>query len=255
MSRNLQLHIPTTCHENWANMHLAEQGRHCAACQKTVVDFTTMTDQEIIRHIALASSNVCGRFTPDQMNRNLASLSPVQWNGGSGWRWLLTGLLITSNPPESTHYTPPLTSEHRMPSTGDTTQEVMLGMVVVADRETKPVEPERKHPVTIKADTDHIVMGKIAATIPDSVSGPTVPSLDTALLAKKNISCGPELSGTVGGVSIGISLVRLDSIRQFITDTLTTLHLLPKSPPAYHPASTSSGPSVPARPNHIRSSY
>ena len=89
MPKPLQLHIPTPCHEDWTKMAPAEQGRHCTACQKTVVDFTGMSDTEIIRHMAHARSGVCGRLAPDQVHRNLVPMSPVQRNGGKGWQWLL----------------------------------------------------------------------------------------------------------------------------------------------------------------------
>jgi len=47
-------------------------GRHCAACQKTVVDFTQKTDAEILAILANAGgSETCGRFGTDQLNRPL----------------------------------------------------------------------------------------------------------------------------------------------------------------------------------------
>ena len=48
MARSLTLTIPEPCHESWATMTPAAQGRHCAACAKTVVDFSRMTDAQVV---------------------------------------------------------------------------------------------------------------------------------------------------------------------------------------------------------------
>ena len=101
MPKPLQLHIPKPCHEDWAGMHPSGNGRHCMACQKTVVDFTAMSDAEILQYMREAGSQVCGRLTPGQMNRDLMP-SPVQRNGGKGWPWLIAGALMTADgaPPD-----------------------------------------------------------------------------------------------------------------------------------------------------------
>lgn len=78
-------------------MQPAEQGRHCAACQKTVVDFTNMNDAEILRHLSRAASPVCGRLMPDQQNRQLVPSPPLAKSRWPGWQWLLTGLLLVSD--------------------------------------------------------------------------------------------------------------------------------------------------------------
>ncbi len=47
-TKSLFLRIPEPCHEDWQAMLPQEKGRHCLACQKTVTDFTKMSDREII---------------------------------------------------------------------------------------------------------------------------------------------------------------------------------------------------------------
>src|SRR5882724_12291071 len=71
MPRPLQIQIPTPCHENWQNMTPNDKGKHCMSCQKTVIDFTNMSDRQILAHITNASSSVCGRFNGDQLNKDL----------------------------------------------------------------------------------------------------------------------------------------------------------------------------------------
>lgn len=48
----------------------AAQGRHCAACNKVVIDFTQKTDAEILALLQHTSAP-CGRFREDQLQRPL----------------------------------------------------------------------------------------------------------------------------------------------------------------------------------------
>ncbi len=62
--------VPKPCNENWHKMTPVEKGRFCASCQKTVTDFTILTDEEIILMLAASSGNTqCGRFSMEQLNK------------------------------------------------------------------------------------------------------------------------------------------------------------------------------------------
>lgn len=76
MKNNISIHIPTPCHENWDAMTPQQQGRFCQSCAKTVVDFTAMTDNEVLNYFTKASGNTCGRFTANQLQRPLQSIQP-----------------------------------------------------------------------------------------------------------------------------------------------------------------------------------
>jgi len=67
----LQLKIPEPCNQSWNEMLPEEDGRHCLSCQKKVIDFSGMTDQELIRALAKAGSGSCGRFDVAQLERNI----------------------------------------------------------------------------------------------------------------------------------------------------------------------------------------
>jgi hypothetical protein len=70
MTNKIQISILKPCGENWQNMTLAEKGKFCASCQKKVIDFTSFSDREIVKYYN-QNSKVCGRFTTEQLNRNL----------------------------------------------------------------------------------------------------------------------------------------------------------------------------------------
>src|SRR5205085_11579342 len=65
-------------------------GRFCGACSKQVVDFSVMSDTEIIRYFTAAKGNTCGRFSNDQLNRVLEETKPPQ---KKTWRWAVAALL------------------------------------------------------------------------------------------------------------------------------------------------------------------
>lgn len=78
------LTVPKPCHENWAAMTPDAQGRHCAACNKVVLDFTQKTDAEILALLQRTAAP-CGRFRADQLGRPLL-MPPVP---APRWRtWL-----------------------------------------------------------------------------------------------------------------------------------------------------------------------
>jgi len=71
MSKKFQLQIPQTCHEDWNKMTPGDKGRFCDSCQKTVVDFTSMSDMQLIAFFKKPSTgSVCGRLYNDQLERD-----------------------------------------------------------------------------------------------------------------------------------------------------------------------------------------
>jgi hypothetical protein len=85
------LTIPQPCSESWAAMTPTATGRHCAACANTVIDFTQLSDAEILEQLA-RPGNTCGRFRAGQLGR---PLQPVALAPARGWRgWLAAGVAV-----------------------------------------------------------------------------------------------------------------------------------------------------------------
>ena len=92
----IQLSIPTPCHEDWDKMSPNQQGRFCGSCAKTVVDFSAMSDTQLILYFETLKSgtNVCGRVYPDQLNRPLEKATPVQPRKKIYWLWQYAAALL-----------------------------------------------------------------------------------------------------------------------------------------------------------------
>jgi len=69
MSKYLHLQIPQVCHENWDKMDMATQGKFCNSCQKNVIDFTLMSDNDLVNFFKKNRSNVCGRLNAEQLDK------------------------------------------------------------------------------------------------------------------------------------------------------------------------------------------
>ncbi|WP_186774292.1 carboxypeptidase-like regulatory domain-containing protein [Chitinophaga pinensis] len=65
------LHIPQPCAENWNQMTPNEKGRFCQHCQKTVIDFSNMSDHEVANIVNRSKEQICGRLHVSQLNREI----------------------------------------------------------------------------------------------------------------------------------------------------------------------------------------
>ena len=84
--QNFQLSIPKPCHQNWNEMTPTQQGRFCSSCAKEVVDFSTMTDTQVLNYFAsINNEKVCGRAYPDQLNRPVTL--PISPKKKLFWYW------------------------------------------------------------------------------------------------------------------------------------------------------------------------
>ena len=60
--------ITKPCSADWGKMKPCASGRHCGSCDKTVIDFTNMTNAQIEDYFFQnRNKNICGRFYKKQL--------------------------------------------------------------------------------------------------------------------------------------------------------------------------------------------
>ncbi|MCX6198901.1 MAG: hypothetical protein NTY88_06725 [Bacteroidetes bacterium] len=65
----MKISIPKPCHENWSDMTPENRGAFCKVCSKAVVDFSNMSDEEVIRYFEnKKQEKTCGRFRLSQLS-------------------------------------------------------------------------------------------------------------------------------------------------------------------------------------------
>ncbi len=229
-------------------MQPAEKGRHCEHCCKTVVDFTEMSDEAIIRYVTERPGNICGRLMPDQLGRELAP-APVQRNGWSGWRWMLAGLVMVSKGSDNRRpVKPPVEARvhgevepkigYSAPLVGDTVivtrpESVEMGMLAIVPRRVK--------------DSARVQLPAIVR-----ISSPESPADTPPALAPSTIQPPPqrELVGFAGGISVTryVKIRTIDTVtdilKQAVVDTLTALNILPKNELTVYPNPVARGGSM-----------
>ncbi|QHT68056.1 carboxypeptidase-like regulatory domain-containing protein [Rhodocytophaga rosea] len=67
MKKAIKLQINSPCAQNWQAMSPAEKGRFCQNCQKTVIDFSTWSEEKIKDFFQEHRGGICGRFQEGQL--------------------------------------------------------------------------------------------------------------------------------------------------------------------------------------------
>ena len=137
MNKNeLTISIPKPCKQDWNAMTADKSGKFCASCQKTVIDFSRMSDAEIVHYLSNFKGTPCGRFSVQQLNRPL--VEPFIAKPKNRWAWALSVLLLptvaASQPPipmEPTEILDPSVSEQKKQSNSEEKANIKDGVITL----------------------------------------------------------------------------------------------------------------------------
>ncbi len=148
--------IKKPCSENWETMTPNEKGKHCFSCQKTVVDFTTMTDSQIIHYFQNYQGKTCGRFLETQLNRPI--LPPVLLKNQTRWAWLFSVLLL------------PMSAKTQTPQYNADFVEHQVNDVVKTPQKAKTSIKHKIHKENETINLESFIMGDAILQTPPPVS-------------------------------------------------------------------------------------
>lgn len=95
---NYILKIDNPCQQEWSSMTKNDSGKYCSFCSKTVVDFTKLSDNEIIQLVEKTSGKLCGRLSKAQLGRILGD---KQIGNNSRLYKILAGFLLVGSTKEA----------------------------------------------------------------------------------------------------------------------------------------------------------
>lgn len=172
MKKQLTISIPEPCHEEWEGMTPVERGRFCGSCQKTVVDFSGMTDKQILEVWKENSYAMpCGRYLPSQLNRPMVA-SPKP---GFAAQWLkrAAALLLLIEAPAAYAQQKPATHMVTVPQEQDMKWPDGMSDVagqLLAPVTNKPVVGQQLYIADIGATVITDSSGRFSFSISDTVS-------------------------------------------------------------------------------------
>ncbi|WP_324023688.1 carboxypeptidase-like regulatory domain-containing protein [Maribacter sp. BPC-D8] len=67
MKSTLTIDVKEPCKENFTNFSKTEKGGFCQSCEKEVIDFTKLSDSEIVSYLSSDNKKTCGMFKASQL--------------------------------------------------------------------------------------------------------------------------------------------------------------------------------------------
>lgn len=187
----MKIYIPEPCHENWGAMTPNEQGRFCGSCQKTVVDFTNFSAEDIQNYFTKHyGQKVCGRFKQQQLNSIDIQIPSVIFNQIPASRKFALALLLVFG---TTLFS--CTDNQGQPAT--------LGEVKLIDTvktkldttkiETRVIEPinDVKHPVDFIKENPSVELQGEVESIEEEIMGDTVMPAKPKEVLKGKVKISP----------------------------------------------------------------
>lgn len=91
----LDIAIPEPCHEKWNEMLPSEKGAFCSVCSKEVIDFTTLSDEEVKNYLLQRiGQQTCGRFKNHQLSSSELLLDKLLAGNIPFWKKFLVIVVI-----------------------------------------------------------------------------------------------------------------------------------------------------------------
>ncbi|HEX5154483.1 MAG TPA: carboxypeptidase-like regulatory domain-containing protein [Parafilimonas sp.] len=154
MQKQTTLYIPKPCHENWDKMTPTQQGKFCTNCNKQVVDFSLMSDNQILNFLSSQSGKLCGRFDTQQLERPLVETKIKKKK--SWWMALTMPLLFLFDRSDAQDNKVIGDTIHAVPSKKDIT-DILVGKVAICE----PVKPASLIDTVISISNKVIINGKV----------------------------------------------------------------------------------------------
>jgi hypothetical protein len=135
----MKITIPAPCEQKWSEMKSCGLNRFCTNCEKEIIDFTYYSDAALRKVIEEKGGKICGKFTENQLNRELVNLPKKQsFFGKFSAKWLSFYLLLSS--PFETLKAQVTTEQSATWKTDsfDSTKNIISGIVVDAQNEPIP---------------------------------------------------------------------------------------------------------------------
>ena len=162
--QKILLSIPQPCTENWNKMTPRTQGRYCQSCEKTVIDFTSMTDAQLLNYFSqLKSEKVCGRVLPEQLENQIELPEQPKRKVFTYWKYFL-GIFLFMGKGDSSHAQKSKAKNHLTASTKTDREVLITGEMVYVEPILNPIKKITKKLLVVDEDSIPIPFAEALAT-------------------------------------------------------------------------------------------
>ncbi|HEY0653903.1 MAG TPA: hypothetical protein VGD65_12280 [Chryseosolibacter sp.] len=92
MKKSFTITLASPCSEKCESFTPTSNGAFCQSCSKEVIDFTRLSDQQLIDYFKNKPANTCGKFRPEQLTTYSFGTPDIN----PGWRFWKAGLMALS---------------------------------------------------------------------------------------------------------------------------------------------------------------
>jgi hypothetical protein len=132
----MKITIPEPCDQKWSEMQPCGSNRFCNKCEKQIIDFTYYSDAALTKVIEENEGRICGKFTKDQLDRELISSYRKQsFFANVSARWLGLWLFLSSPFYSVKAQTPTEVSPELKTTKVDTNRFIISGTVISENNE------------------------------------------------------------------------------------------------------------------------
>ena len=215
MKKSIEITIPEPCHEDWAKMTPTQKGKHCAVCQKEVIDFTQMTDEQIFK-ATKKENNLCGRLTKRQLER------PIQLQRKEGTSW--AGYAATILVPATMLMTQSINAQHNTKPTEQTEKNYKsIGISSLTRSAQHDISRKQNEEDTLQKQHTHIIKGVVSEEN-GPLPGASIYIKGTDKGTQSNFDGEYELEVTIGD-TIVITYIGYKTLEVSIQKEMSALHL------------------------------
>jgi hypothetical protein len=213
----MKITIPEPCDQKWSEMQACGSNRFCNKCEKQIIDFTYYSDAALTKVIKENGGRICGKFTKDQLDRELiSSFKKQSFISNFSAHWLGLWLFLTSPFSSIKAQTPIEVTPELKTTKVDTNQFFISGTVV--NQNNEPVQDIKVKLVELGLITRSDFNGKFKFVFVNNATANYSLEFNGTAVSKELEGFSPDDTLRINNVQANTSDIKLEILSKKISE-------------------------------------